>query len=86
MLASDSSFSKISSEMLFQPFIHGCHIEQANAKEQKKLADKERKVMEKATREKEAALRDDNDVFDVAYENQTDNAADSAVSARDIKV
>ena len=59
---------------------------QTNAKEQKKMADKERKLMEKAHREKEAALRDDDDVFDVSYENQTDNAADSAVSAKDIKV
>ena len=59
---------------------------QTNVKEQKKLADKERKLMEKAFREKEAALRDDNDVFDVSYENQTDNAADSAVSTKDIKV
>ncbi len=35
-------------------------------------------------REKEAALRDDDNVFDVSYENQGDNTAD-ILSAKDIK-
>ena len=34
---------------------------------------------------KEAALRDDDNVFDVSYENQGDNTTD-VVSATDIKV
>lgn len=41
--------------------------------------------MEKAVREKEIALRDDDNVFDVSYENQGDNTAD-VLSAKDIKV
>ena len=60
-------------------------IVQASVKEQKKLADKERKLLEKAHREKESALRDDDNVFDVAFENQGANATDVA-SATDIKV
>lgn len=55
-----------------------------SAKEQKKLADKGRKLLEKAHREKEAALRDDDNVFDVSYENQGDSTSD-VVSATDIK-
>lgn len=58
---------------------------QASIKEQKKLADKERKLLEKAHREKESALRDDDNVFDVAFENQGASAAD-IISATDIKV
>lgn len=58
---------------------------QASARDNKKLAEKERKLLEKSVREKELALRDDDNVFDVSYENQGDNTAD-VVSATDIKV
>ena len=58
---------------------------QASARDNKKLAEKERKLLEKSVREKEAALRDDDNVFDVSYENQGDSTAD-VVSATDIKV
>lgn len=57
---------------------------QATGKEQKKLADKERKLLEKAYREKEAALRDDDNVFDVSYESQAAGISD-VLSATDIK-
>ena len=58
---------------------------QASARDNKKLVEKERKLLEKSVREKEAALRDDDNVFDVSYENQGDSTAD-VVSATDIKV
>ncbi len=53
-------------------------------REKKKLADKERLAEEKAARTKEEALRDDDNVFDVAYEQQGDGT--DVVSATDIKV
>ena len=49
-----------------------------------KLADKERKAMEKAYQLKQEALREDDDVFDVAFEGQGDENA--ATSATDVKV
>ena len=55
-------------------------------REQKKTADKQRKLAEKAHRIKEESLRDDDNVFDVAFENQGAEAAESTVSATDIKV
>lgn len=55
-------------------------------REQKKLADKQRKLAEKAHRVKEESLRDDDNVFDVAFENQGADIAESTVSATDIKV
>ena len=58
---------------------------QTTVREQKKLAEKERKLLEKSHQMKEAALRDDDNVFDVSYENQGDNTTD-VVSATDIKV
>ncbi|KAK9820427.1 hypothetical protein WJX72_010224 [[Myrmecia] bisecta] len=53
-------------------------------REKKKLADKARKLEEKAVRVKQEALRDDDNVFDVAYEQQGDGT--DVVSATDIKV
>lgn len=58
----------------------------ATYREQKKLADKQRKLQEKAHRVKEESLRDDDNVFDVAFENQGGEAAEHTVSATDIKV
>lgn len=52
-------------------------------RETKKLADKERKAMEKAYRAKEDALRDDDNVFDVSYEGMGDGVA---ATATDVKV
>ena len=57
----------------------------ATYREQKKLADKQRKLQEKAHRVKEESLRDDDNVFDVAFENQGGEAAEHTVSATDIK-
>ena len=57
----------------------------ATYREQKKLADKQRKLQEKAHRIKEESLRDDDNVFDVAFENQGGEAAEHTVSATDIK-
>lgn len=53
-------------------------------REQRKLADRQRKLAEKAHRIKEDMLRDDDNVFDVAYEQQGE--VDATVSATDIKV
>ena len=57
---------------------------QTTTKESKKLADKERKILEKAAAAKAAALQDDDNVFDVAYEHQGEG--DSTLSATDNKV
>ena len=53
----------------------------------KKLAEKERRQLEEAARLKEAALADDDNVFDVAFEQQGGGGAEAAntVSATDIK-
>ena len=61
---------------------------QATYRDRKKLADKERKQVEEAARAKEAALRDDDNVFDVAYEQQGGGGAEGGdvLSATDIKV
>ena len=61
-------------------------LQVATYREQKKLADKQRKLQEKAHRVKEESLRDDDNVFDVAFENQGAEAAEQTVSATDIKV
>ena len=58
---------------------------QATGRDIKKLADKERRQMEEAHRAKAAALRDDDNVFDVAYEQQGGEGQD-VLSATDIKV
>jgi ATP-binding cassette subfamily F protein 1 len=55
-----------------------------SGKEAKKLADKERKIMEKAAAAKAAALQDDDNVFDVSFEKQGEG--ESTLSATDIKV
>lgn len=60
-------------------------VQVATYREQKKLADKQRKLQEKAHRIKEDSLRDDDNVFDVAFENQGGDAAEHTVSATDIK-
>jgi ATP-binding cassette subfamily F protein 1 len=60
---------------------------QVNAREAKKLADKERLLMEKAHRMREEAMREDDNVFDVSYEGMgaaEDGAA--TASATDVKV
>lgn len=61
-------------------------LQVATYREQKKLADKQRKLQEKAHRIKEESLRDDDNVFDVAFENQGGEAVEHTVSATDIKV
>ena len=53
-------------------------------KDQKKLAERQRKLNEKAVRLKQDALRDDDNVFDVAFENQGETT--DTVSATDVKV
>lgn len=53
-------------------------------KETRKIADRERKALEKAAQAKAAALRDDDNVFDVSYEQQGDG--EGTLSATDIKV
>ena len=58
---------------------------QASGRDIKKLADKERRQIEEAHRAKAAALRDDDNVFDVAYEQQGGEGQD-VLSATDIKV
>jgi hypothetical protein len=57
-------------------------------KERKKINEKTRKQQETAARAKADALRDDDNVFDVSFEQQGagGEAADSVVSATDIKV
>ena len=57
---------------------------QVSIKDEKKLAERQRKLNEKAAREKQDALRDDDNVFDVAFENQGESA--DTVSATDVKV
>jgi hypothetical protein len=57
---------------------------QVNAREAKKLQDKERLIMEKAHRMREEAMREDDNVFDVAFEGMGNE--DATVSATDIKV
>ena len=60
---------------------------QATYRDKKKLADKERKQIEEAARAKVAALQDDDNVFDVAYEQQGGaGEASDVLSATDIKV
>ena len=53
-------------------------------RDRKKLADKDRKLQEKAVQIKAAALADDDDVFDVAFEQQGE--AGTTASATDIQV
>ncbi|KAF5839706.1 P-loop containing nucleoside triphosphate hydrolase protein [Dunaliella salina] len=55
----------------------------ATDREAKKLADKDRKDMEKAYQLKLAALREDDNVFDVSYEGQGEDSA--TASATDVK-
>ena len=54
------------------------------AGDSRKIADKERKLMEKAFQMKQEALREDDNVFDVAFEGQGDDNA--TTSATDVKV
>ena len=55
-----------------------------SGKELRKIADRDRKASEKAAQAKAAALRDDDNVFDVSYEQQGEG--DGTLSATDIKV
>ncbi|WIA09051.1 hypothetical protein OEZ85_008465 [Tetradesmus obliquus] len=57
---------------------------QATDREAKKLADKERQAMEKALRMKAEAMRDDENVFDVAFEGM--GGDEPAATASDVKV
>lgn len=57
---------------------------QVTERDKKKLADKDRKLQEKAHQAKLAALADDDDVFDVAFEQQGEGTA--TASATDIQV
>lgn len=50
------------------PCICICSVQ--TGKEVRKIADRDRKAAEKAAAAKAAALRDDDNVFDVSYENQ----------------
>lgn len=59
-------------------------VARSSAKESKRMVDKERKMLEKAAAAKAEALRDDDNVFDVSYEQTGDG--DSTLSATDIKV
>ncbi|KXZ55387.1 hypothetical protein GPECTOR_3g513 [Gonium pectorale] len=54
-----------------------------SSRENKKLADKERKALEAAVRAKEDALREDENVFDVSYEGMGDEVS---ATATDVKV
>lgn len=54
-----------------------------NARDNKKIADKERKANEAAVRAKEDALREDDNVFDVSYAGMGE---DAQATATDIKV
>ncbi|KAG2501866.1 hypothetical protein HYH03_000364 [Edaphochlamys debaryana] len=54
------------------------------SRDNKKLADKERKALEAAVRAKEDALREDENVFDVSYEGM--GSEDVAATATDVKV
>ena len=57
---------------------------QVTERDRRKLADKDRKLQEKAIQQKVAALADDDNVFDVAFEQQGEGAA--TASATDIQV
>lgn len=59
-------------------------VARSAVKESKRMAEKERKMLEKAAAAKAEALRDDDNVFDVSYEQTGDG--DSTLSATDIKV
>ena len=59
---------------------------QVGDREKRKLVDKDRKQMEKAHQAKLAALADDDNVFDVAFEQQGDGTEGATLSTTDIKV
>eukprot|EP00775_Hariotina_reticulata_P013703 gene13703-13825_t len=65
-------------------FDKGPLMVQATDREAKKLADKERLAMEKALRMKADALREDENVFDVAFEGM--GTDEPTASATDVKV
>ena len=60
-------------------------ILQVTQRDRKKVADKDRKEMERALQIKAAALQDDDNVFDVAFERQGEDT-ESTLSTTDIKV
>lgn len=60
------------------------HVAVMSFKDTKKMEQRERKIMEQQAAAKAAALRDDDNVFDVSFERQGDG--DGTVSATDIKV
>ena len=57
-----------------------------SSKEAKKIADKERKARERALALKAEALKDDDNVFDVAYEGMGDARTAAQENATDVKV
>ena len=60
---------------------------QVTARDSRKATDKERKLLEKTAAAKADALRDDDNVFDVSFEQQGwDGEGGSTLSATDIKV
>ena len=54
------------------------------AGDSRKIADKERKLMEKAFQMKQEALREDDNVFDVAFEGQGDDNATTSAERRKV--
>lgn len=59
---------------------------QMSAKDAKKIADKERKARERALALKADALRDDENVFDVAFEGMGEARTAAQENATDVKV
>lgn len=60
------------------------HVAVVSAKDARKMELRERKILEMQAAAKAAALRDDDNVFDVSFERQGEG--DSTLSATDIKV
>jgi ATP-binding cassette, subfamily F, member 1 len=63
-----------------------CVLVQMSSKDAKKIADKERKAREKALAMKAEALKDDDNVFDVAYEGMGETRTAAQENATDVKV
>ena len=59
---------------------------QMSAKDRKKIQDKERRAAERAHAMKVEALKDDDNVFDVAYEGMGDERSAAHENAADVKV
>ncbi len=57
-----------------------------SAGEARKIADRERKAMERAVQAKVEAMREDDNVYDVSYEGQGTSTQEVAATATDVKV